>query len=144
MILHKFKESREQLDLKQKDLIDLFEVTYSTISGWETGKDTIPLKQLVKYANKYDYSLDFLFGLTNHNVKYKPLIIDLEIIAKNLRRIRKANSLTQQDIANKINTSQSAYAHYENARYLITTNFLYGLSKIYKNFSIDEVLGRKK
>jgi bacteriophage CI repressor helix-turn-helix domain len=63
MIVKNFKYTRENLGLKQKDLTNLFNVTYSTISGWETGKDTIPLKQLIKYANKYNLSLDYLFGL---------------------------------------------------------------------------------
>ena len=51
---------------------------------------------------------------------------------------------TQQQIADIINTSQSSYAHYENARYLMPLNFLYNLSKIYLDISIDEMLGRKK
>ena len=144
MIVKNLRYSREQLDLKQKDLVELFNVTYSTISGWETGKDTIPLRQLIKYANKYNYSLDYLFGLKNENEDYEPLEIDLNIIANNLKQIRKENKKTQQYIGDVLNTSSSAYAHYENARYLIPTSFLYNLSYIYKNFSIDEVLGRKK
>ena len=67
MIVKNFKYTRENLGLKQKDLTNLFNVTYSTISGWETGKDTIPLKQLIKYANKYNLSLDYLFGLNKDN-----------------------------------------------------------------------------
>ena len=43
MKVKRLRETRENLDLKQIDLTDLFGVTYSTISGWETGKDTIPL-----------------------------------------------------------------------------------------------------
>ena len=144
MIVKRLRESRELLDIKQKDLTDLFNVTYSTISGWETGKDTIPLRQLIKYANEYNYSLDYLFGLTNTNQKYKKLVINLEVVGNNLRKQRKANKMTQQEVADKINTSQSAYAHYENAINLIPTSFIYNLSKIYKNFSIDETLGRKK
>ena len=68
----------------------------------------------------------------------------MDIIAKNLRLKRKANGKTQQEIADTINTSQASYAHYENARYLISTSFLYNLSKVYDDFSIDEILGRKK
>lgn len=144
MIVKNLRDSRESLYLKQKDLIPLFEVSYSTISGYETGKDTIPLRQLIKYANKYNFSLDYLFGLTEYNELYEPLEIDLKLIARNLKKIRKNNNKTQQDIAKVLNTSSSAYAHYENARYLIPTNFLYNLSLIYKNFSIDQILGRKK
>lgn len=143
MIVKKFRASREDLDLKQVDLTTLFGVTNSTISGWETGKDTIPLRQLIKYANRFNFSLDYLFGLKDYNEKYLPLEINLNVIAKNLKDIRKKNKKTQQDVAKILNTSSSAYAHYENARYLIPTNFLFNLSLIYENFSIDKLLGRK-
>lgn len=144
MKVKRLRETRENLDLKQIDLTDLFGVTYSTISGWETGKDTIPLKQLIKYANKYNYSLDYLLGITDKNIEYKDLKINLNTLATNLRKKRKQYGKTQQQIADIINTSQSSYAHYENARYLMPLNFLYNLSKIYKDISIDEMLGRKK
>lgn len=133
------------LDIKQKDIAELFNVHFSTISGWETGKDTIPLERLIEYANHFNYSLDYLFGFTrNNNPNYFPLKIDLNVIAKNLRIIRKKHNLTQKDVANSLNTNQAAYAHYENAIYLIPTTFLFNLTKIYKPFSIDELLGRRK
>ncbi len=144
MIVKNFKYTRENLGLKQKDLTNLFNVTYSTISGWETGKDTIPLKQLIKYANKYNLSLDYLFGLNKDNKSYLPLEIDLNIISKNLITIRKKNKKTQEQISKVLNTSSGGYAHYENSRYLIPTNFIYNLALYYNNFSIDEILGRKE
>ena len=144
MKVKRLRETRENLDLKQIDLTDLFGITYSTISGWETGKDTIPLKQLIKYANKYNYSLDYLLGLTDKNIEYKDLKINLNTLATNLRKKRKQYGKTQQQIADIINTSQSSYAHYGNARYLMPLNFLYNLSKIYNDLSVDEMLGRKK
>lgn len=144
MIIKRLKYTRESMDLKQKDLIFLFNVRQSTISGWETGKNTIPLKQLIKYANEYNYSLDYLFGLKDYNEKYEPLILDLDLIGKNLRIIRKQNGKTHQNIADILNTNASGYAHYENARNLIPTTFIFSLSLIYKDFSIDRILGRKK
>ncbi len=132
------------MGLKQKDLTTLFNVTYSTISGWETGKDTIPLRQLIKYANKYNFSLDYLFGLTNINKAYLPLEINLDKISDNLTMIRKQNKKTQAQIARVLNTSPAGYAHYENSRYLIPTNFIYNLAIFYKDFSIDKVLGREE
>ena len=142
MIIKNLRYTRENLGIKQKDLTTLFNVTYSTISGWETGKDTIPLKQLIKYANKYNFSLDYLFGLTNTNKSYMPLEIDLDVISKNLKDIRKQNKRTQEQISKVLNTSSGGYAHYENSRYLIPTNFIYNLAPYYKDFSIDKVLGR--
>lgn len=144
MIIKRLRYTRETMDLKQKDLTTLFEVKQATISGWETGMDTIPLKQLIKYANKYNYSLDYLFGIKDINEDYEPLEIDLNTIGKNLRIIRKQHSMTQQDVAEILNTSASGYAHYENAINLIPTTFLFSLSLIYKDFSIDTILGRKK
>lgn len=145
MIIKNLRESRENLDLKQKDIAEFQKVNFSTVSGWETGKDTIPLKRLINYANEYNYSLDYLFGLSKHNdSSYLPLNINLNLIAKNLRILRKKHKMTQEDVANKINTTQASYAHYENAVNLIPTAFLFNLTKIYKPFSIDALLGRKK
>jgi len=144
MIIKNFKESREILDLKQKDIAKHFKVNFTTVSGWETGKDTIPLKRLIEYANHYNYSLDYLFGLTKQNILYYPIDLNLELIAKNLRLLRKSNKMTQEEVAKKINTTQASYAHYENCVNLIPTAFLYNLTKIYKPFSIDALLGRKK
>lgn len=86
MIIKNLRISRENLDLKQKEIAEFQNVNFSTVSGWETGKDTIPLKRLIKYANNYNFSLDYLFGLTKYNDDtYLPLDINLDIIAKNLR-----------------------------------------------------------
>lgn len=133
------------MDLKQKDIAEMFSVHFATVSGWETGKDTIPLERLIEYANRFNFSLDYLFGITKQNdTSYLPLEIDLNVIAQNLRKIRKSHNLTQEDVAKRINTSQASYAHYENSVNLIPTTFLYNLTDIYKPFSIDKLLGRKK
>ena len=79
MIIKNLRESREILDIKQKDVADLFSVNFTTVSGWETGKDTIPLKRLIEYANHFNYSLDYLFGITRYNdSSYLTLEIDLD------------------------------------------------------------------
>lgn len=145
MIIKNLRESRELIDKKQKDIAKLMKVNFTTVSGWETGKYTIPLKRLIEYANYFNYSLDYLFGLTRTNdTNYLPLTINLDLIAKNLKLLRKKHNLTQADVAKKINTTQASYAHYENAINLIPTTFLYNLTLIYSSFSIDELLGRKK
>ena len=138
MVVKNFKRSREDLDLKQKDIAKTLKVHVSTVSGWETGKDTIPLKQLIKYANHYKISLDYLLGLTQKN-KYIELETNLKEVGKRLRILRKRHNFTQEQIAEKLNTSQSAYAHYESGMYLITTYFLYALLKIYKDVSANDI-----
>ena len=144
MIIKNFKYSREMLDVKQKDIAELLNVHNSTVSGWETGKDTITIERLVEYANHYNYSLDYLFGIKSYNEEYLPLKLDLNLIAHNLKNLRKKNNYTQAKLAKKLNTTQASYSHYESATNIIPTVFLYNLTTIYKPFSIDKLLGRKK
>ena len=144
MILENLRASREDLDLKQKDIADFFDLHYSTISGWDTWKATIPIERLITYANEYYLSLHYLFAIISKNEKYEPIDFDIEQLAKNLTELRLKNKVTQSFVAKKLNTSQSAYSHYENAVNVIPTSFIYGLTKIYKPFSIDELFGRKK
>jgi transcriptional regulator with XRE-family HTH domain len=144
MIIQNFKISRENLDLKQKDIAELFNLHFSTISGWETGKDTIPIERLIEYANEYSLSLDYLFGIITTNKKYYPIKLDLLQLAHNLTELRLKNKYTQTEVAKRLNTTQSAYSHYETATNILPTAFIYGLTKIYTPFSIDELFGRKK
>ncbi len=143
MIIQNFKSSRENLELKQKDIAEFFNLHFSTISGWETGKDTIPIERLIEYANEYNLSLDYLFGIVTTNKKYYPIKLDLVELAHNLTELRLKNKYTQNAVAKKLNTTQSAYSHYETATNIIPTTFIYGLTKIYSPFSIDELFGRK-
>lgn len=144
IVVKNLKKSRQSLKKKQKDIAKIFKVDSSTVSGWETGKDSMPLRKLIQYANHYNYSLDYLFGLEEENTIYRPLNIDLKTVAYNLKKLRKKNNLSQETVAKLINTTQAAYSHYETATNLITTTFLFNLTKIYGSFSIDELLGREK
>ena len=143
MVVKRLRYTRERKNIKQREIAEILGVDYSTVSGWETGKDTIPLKYLIKYANIYNYSLDYLFGIVEENKEKKKLDIDLEKFGKQLKRIRKQKGFTQKDLIEKLNYSISCLSHYETGRTLISTTFLYALSKIYK-ISTDELLGRKE
>lgn len=138
MIVKKLRESRELLNIKQKDVAEILGVDYSTVSGWETGKDTIPLKRLIAYANHFKYSLDYLFGIMNEN-NYQEIVLDIEKLSNNLFNLRSVNNMTQDVIGKKLNISTGTYCDYENGEELISTTTLYGLTTIYKPFSIDEL-----
>ena len=136
------KNSREKLNLTQINLAEILKVDNSTISGWETGRDTIPLEKLVKYANIYHYSLDYLFGLSNINSFSINYVIDLETIGKKLKKIRLDNHYTLEKVAQKLNTTKSTIWAYENGEHLISTTFLYALTKIFNSFSIDDLFSK--
>ena len=48
MYENNLKYIREHMELTQKELGKVFNVAESTYSGWETGRDVIPLKHLYK------------------------------------------------------------------------------------------------
>ncbi len=138
MIVKNLRESREILNLKQIDIARRINAHYSTVSGWETEKDIIPLKRLITYANTFEYSLDYLFGIMNTN-NYQEIILDIETLSDNLLNLRNKNKMIQESVAKKLSISTGTYCDYENGRELISTRSLYFLTKIYKPFSIDKL-----
>lgn len=58
------KELREDKGLNQTDLADILNVSRQTISGYETGAIEPPFSTLIKLADLYNCSLDYLAGRT--------------------------------------------------------------------------------
>ena len=76
--------------------------------------------------------------ISNKN-HYVPLTLNTKQIGQNLLKLRKLNNMTQQEVSRKLNISTGTYCDYENGNNLIKTNALYGLTQIYKPFSIDKI-----
>lgn len=143
MINNNLKYCREELELTQKELGNILGVSITTISKWELGYDQITLKRLVKFCNLYNYSLDYVCGLSKNNKKYnKKIYLNSKKIGLKLKKIRKFLKLSQDKFADKCSMAQSTYSHYENGINLITSLNLYIISKTY-NVSMDWLIGRK-
>ncbi len=96
----------------------------------------------MRFANLYDYSLNFLVGFTRKNIKYnKSVKLDKKLIGKNLKSLREKLNLTQQELSDKCNLYQSTYNHYENGYSLIKIMPAYSICKTY-NVSMDWLVGR--
>ena len=134
---------REENDLRQVDLAKALNLgSRTSISDWETGREIIPLEKLNKYANYFNVSIDYIVGLTN--TKECQIInseLNLQTIAERLKTFRKENHLTQEKLANELNTTHSTLSAYENAKVLIKTSFIYQIAKKY-HYSIDWLLGK--
>lgn len=140
MLGNNLKYCREELEMTQKELGYIFGVHETTVSGWETGKDTIPLKKLIKFCNLYNFSLDFVCGLTRNNDKHIKIDkIDKYKIGNNLKKLRVKLNLTQQEIADECMISQTTYSNYELGLYLINTLSLYTICKNHK-ISMNEII----
>lgn len=134
------KYVREELEMTQEELGLVFGVKGSTVAGRENNNDSIPLTKLVKYANNYNYSLDYLTGLSrSNNYLGKFDKLDKNKIGNRIKNIRKKLNLSQQQIADECMISQSTYSGYESGNYLITALVLYTICKNHK-LSMDEIL----
>lgn len=79
MYLKRLQDTREDKDLLQKQIAIILEITRQQYSLYESGKRMIPIDKLVKLANFYNTSTDYLLGLTDEikpyprNKKYKDI-----------------------------------------------------------------------
>ena len=60
-------------DIKQIVIANLLHVSQATYSRYETGDLEIPISALIKLAEFYDTSIDYLVGLTDIKTAYKSL-----------------------------------------------------------------------
>ena len=127
LINNNLKNCREELEITQEELGKVLGVSRKTVTGWENNYDTMPLSKLVKFSNLYNYSLDYILGLSSKNDYQKIDKLDKKKIGNNLKAIRNSLNLTQQQIADECMISQTTYSNYETGQYLITTLTLYTL-----------------
>ena len=135
----RLKEIRKESNITQKEVANVLNVERSTYTGWENGKNTIPLKQLIKICNYYKCSIDYMTGLTNKNKYYCLIELDINVIGKNLKSLRIKNKLKQKDIYSFLKISSSSYSSYETGKILIPTEAIYKIAKKY-NYQIYDLL----
>lgn len=61
----KIRELRESNDLYQKQLASFLHIAQTTYSNYELGSRQIPIPTLIKLANFYGTSVDYLLDLTD-------------------------------------------------------------------------------
>ena len=144
MNFDRLKELRSYEGYTQQDVANFLHVQRATYAGWETGKDIMPLRQLLKIANNYQKSLDYITGLSDDDEKfiYNKEEIDINTVSNNILKYRKKNKITQKELAKTLKTTQSNIHKYETGKCLITTMYALEFSKYY-NYPLDELIGRK-
>ncbi len=66
----RLRDLREDHDLTQQQLADRLFIRQSTYSQYENGCRSVPLSVLIRLAEFYDTSVDYLLGLTNEPKPY--------------------------------------------------------------------------
>ena len=67
----RLRDLREDRDLTQQELANLLKVSQTTYSRYESGALDIPSTSLIKLAEFFKTSIDYLVGLTNNNKPYR-------------------------------------------------------------------------
>jgi len=138
------KYCREELEMTQKELGIIFNVSDKTIANWENNYDTIPLPKLVKFCNLYNYSIDYILGL-NKKKKYSNynIVLDKIHIGIKIKNIRKEQNLTQKEVADKCSISRTTLTYYELGKNLITTQTLFIFCSNFNISAYDILLNKK-
>lgn len=62
----RIRDLREDKDLKQRQIAEFLNCSQQVYSNYELGQRDIPTDVLIKLANFYDVSIDYLLGQTKN------------------------------------------------------------------------------
>lgn len=65
MVFKHIKDLREDNDIKQKDIAKILNISQNTYSQYETGVISLTADVLIKLADYYGVSVDYLLDRTN-------------------------------------------------------------------------------
>ena len=82
VISERLKTLREQLGISQSKLAKEIGIAQASVNRYETDKVTPTVETLIWYADRFDVSLDYIFGRTDKpqgiNYEYQPQIIETD------------------------------------------------------------------
>ena len=65
MKFQRIQALRTDADMSQKQLSEILHISQRSYSHYETGSRNIPVEMLIRLANYYDISVDYLVGRTD-------------------------------------------------------------------------------
>ena len=65
MKFQRIQDLRTDADMSQKQLSEILHISLRSYSHYETGSRNIPVEMLIRLANYYDISVDYLVGRTD-------------------------------------------------------------------------------
>ncbi|MBP1581986.1 MAG: helix-turn-helix transcriptional regulator [Oscillospiraceae bacterium] len=71
MLFPRLRDLREDQDLRQQEIADYLGISQTVYSRYERGFQVIPVIHLLKLADFYHTSTDYLLGRTNDPRPYK-------------------------------------------------------------------------
>jgi len=133
--IERLKELRKQSGLTQQQLADIVGTTQQNIAFWETGRQRPKQPSLIKLANYFNVSIDYLLvGKAQAEEK-------LSVFPERLKQLRVEAKLTQQQMAEAFNIKQPTYAQWETGRTKPKGETLEKFADFF-NVSTDYLLGK--
>lgn len=65
MYFRRLRDLREDNDLKQADVAEFLGIKQTVYSRYERGAQNIPLEHLIKLAERYKVSTDYILGISD-------------------------------------------------------------------------------
>lgn len=145
--MNKLTELRKARHLTQTELAKILNVARNTISQWETGKRNPDLDTVVKIANYFDVTVDFLIGGNDkraptqwQNTTQADKAPSLKNENLRLKALRKQNNMTQKDIAKLTGYQQTLISKWESDEREPDIETLKRLAN-YFNVTVDYLVG---
>lgn len=71
MKFQRIQDLRIDSDLSQKKIGEILHISQRSYSHYETGSRNIPIEMLIRLADYYDTTIDYLFGRTDNKEPIK-------------------------------------------------------------------------
>ena len=69
--MSRIRDLREDRDLTQREMAEILNMSQTGYSKYETGENDIPTAILIRMADFFETSVDYLLGLTDEQKPYK-------------------------------------------------------------------------
>lgn len=99
MFAKRLTDLREKKNLYQKNIAEIFNVEQATVSNWEKGKRIPDSETLIKLANFFGVSVDYLLGNDIPTTTSEKELKELEVLKQLL--IRNGFMKSDEDLTNE-------------------------------------------
>lgn len=137
MLGERIAEQRKKLGLSQEELAEKLNISQKSISKYELGDRKPQYKVLVRMAEYFGVTVDYLLRSTDAQ--------DFGICdcGNTIKELRTEAGMTQEELGMLLNVQNAAVSKYESGKVPLTGETLLKLSKIF-NVSTDYLLGAEE
>lgn len=138
----RLKLLREEKGVMQKEIANYLNITTSAYGFYEQDKRTPTPEMLSSLAEYFGTTVDYLIGRYDNKSSSisSKTSCNNTLFQKRLKELRAEKNMTQEDVANKLNLTKSAYGYYEQGKTVPDAYMLSSLAEIF-NVTTDYLLG---